>query len=117
MTLASLPAGFPKELVGKTNALIMQQYGLAPGGVLAPAIRYSSPFLGGTWARAVTPLPAITMTSPKTAAVDSEYRVIYVDPVTKKSVTAAQPIIVKAGWNIITRVIGGKNRSFLVWGS
>jgi hypothetical protein len=117
MTLSSLPAGYPKELVGKTNALIMQQYGLAPGGVLAPAIRYSSPFIGGTWARAVTPLPAITMTSPKTAAVDSEYRVIYVDPVTKKSVTAAQPIIVKAGWNIITRVIGGRNRSFLVWGS
>jgi hypothetical protein len=114
-TAASLPPGYPLQLVGETNQQLMDLYGLAAGGVIAPATATQVPGVSGLVGGTATALPALTLVSPDRASVSTPYTLSYID-LTGLTVVDPTPVTLNVGWNIITRVIGGRNRSFLVLG-
>jgi hypothetical protein len=115
-TTASLPAGYPPQLVGKTNQQLMALYGLAAGGVIAPGTAVAVPGVSGLVGGPASTLPALTLVSPARASSASPYTLSYVD-LSGLTVVDPTPVTLQRGWNIITRVIGGRNRSFLVLGT
>ncbi len=71
------PAYVPAGLVGKTNQQLFDQYGLAVGGVLAPAIAAFDARVGALLGPTTTPLPTIKLNSAETVSSLSDYRLKY----------------------------------------
>ncbi|HQR09332.1 MAG TPA: G8 domain-containing protein [Gemmatales bacterium] len=112
---ASAAAYIPPEFIDKTNQQLWDQYGLAPGGIVAPANAITDKNVSGLIGDPATYLPDLYMTSRKYTNQLAGYVVSFKDAVGAKF-TDATPVTLREGWNVITRTINGQTRSFLVYG-
>jgi hypothetical protein len=116
----------PAPLVGLTGKQMYAQYGLAIGGIVAPAdATASNPRIDGLIGSKSTYLPDVQLLSKKyfnNSALDYKLVFKYFDPtgvghdksgyVTVKE-TAATPL--SNGWNLITRQVLGVTRTMMVF--
>ncbi len=114
------PAGtdmtwLPPEIVGKTNTQLWAQYGIAPGGIIAPADAVAVPRINGLVGSRSAYLPALDLRSAKYSNQPATYRLSYVDPIGDE-VTEANVTPLREGWNLLTRQIDGHTRTFFVYG-
>jgi hypothetical protein len=113
-TAASSP-GVPAALIGLTNQQLWDQFGLAVGGALAPAQAATLPGIRGTVGLAANYLPSVTLVSPTQADHTKPYQLVY--NLGNQGVVDPNPVALQAGWNLITRTIAGRTRSFFVYGT
>ncbi len=112
----------PADLLDKTNAQLVAQYGLAIAGIIAPANAIPNPQINGIVGPAAQYPVDLHHGSPKyyNHVVNGPYKLIYgyVNPATNQAVyiseTTGTPL--HNGWNVITRQVLGQPRSFLVFG-
>jgi hypothetical protein len=114
------PAGqaadyIPPELVGKTNQELFASYGLAMGGIVAPANATTDPMIRGLIGDPASYLPNLRLFSAKYTSQLSGYQLSYTDASWRRYIDAT-PVNLREGWNLITRDIGGYRRTFLVFG-
>jgi hypothetical protein len=107
----------PPELLDKTNQQLMEQYGLAIGGIVAPANATTDPQgkINALIGDPVTYQPDLPLRSKKYTNVLDDYRLIYQLP-NGARIRDPQLVDLREGWNLITRTIGGQPRTFLVFG-
>ncbi len=105
----------PPEIVGKTNAQLWEQYGIAPGGVVAPADAVVVEGINGLVGSRATYLPDLELHSDKYTNEPNNYTLSYEnargDHITEKTTTP-----IREGWNLVTRQIDGATRTFFVYG-
>jgi hypothetical protein len=112
----------PAGLLDLTNAQIYNKYGLAIGGIVAPADAVPQPGINGLVSpNLVSYLPDLQLVSAKYFNFALKPYLLaykYLDPATGKYVTVkettATPLV--SGWNLITRTILGQTRTLLVYG-
>jgi hypothetical protein len=108
------PAWIPKELLDKTNQQIFNTYGLAIGGIIAPANAVSDPRIRGLVGTPAVPQPQLEQLSPVYTNELQSYTLSYSHP--NGGIQTESPVVLREGWNLLTRRIGGANRTFLVYG-
>ncbi|MDA0283348.1 MAG: hypothetical protein O3B86_08330 [Planctomycetota bacterium] len=109
------PDWMPPELIGKTNSELWTQYGIAPGGTIAPqdaveVDRVSG--LIGSRAEYQTPLE---LRSAKFTNQLAGYQLRYIDGTGKLVIDAATADL-REGWNLLTRIVDGQTRTFFIFG-
>jgi hypothetical protein len=109
------PAYVPAALIGKTNQQIRTSYGLAIAGAVAPSSVVTDPKINGLVGAPATYQPELRLYSAQFTSQLQNYQLIYFDANGVK-VTDSKLVTLNAGWNLITRTIGGGNRTFLVFG-
>ena len=114
-------AWVPAALRDKTNQQIFDQFGLAIGGIVAPAsATQSDPRINALIGPVATYLPNLELNSPKYSNQLTNYqlRYSYTDPATNARVTVREqtPTPLVQGWNLLTRTILGATRTLLVYG-
>jgi G8 domain len=114
--VATAPAYIPTELIGKSNLQLVQDYGLAVAGTLTPAGATTDPHIHGLVGEIATYPSHPELVSDRFTRQSTGYQLVYRLPDGRK-VTDPQLVDLHAGWNVITRLIGGKNESFLVYSS
>jgi hypothetical protein len=113
---APSPYGYvPGELVGKTNAQLWDQYGLAVGGAVAPAAGYRHYRVTGLLAGPAQYPKVLTLNSLKYTRTLQGYALSYT-PAGGRRVTETQRVDLREGWNLLTRTVEGRTRTFLVLG-
>jgi len=112
---ATAAAYIPPEFIDKTNQQLWDQYGLAPGGIVAPGNAITDKTVNGLIGDPATYLPDLYLTSKKYTNQLSNYAVTYKNAVGTRFTDAAA-VTLREGWNVITRTINGQTRSFLVYG-
>jgi hypothetical protein len=112
---ANTPTYVPAELIGKTNAQLFQQYGLAIGGVPAPANAATAPRIQGLLGGPVAQFPNLTLSSRKYTNQLQNYRLTYRNA-SNQLIRETQRVNLRQGWNLLTRTIEGQARTFLVFG-
>ncbi len=109
----------PPQYIGLTSLQLYQQYGLAPGGVLAPAGAVHDPSTNGLIG---TPQPVLSYTrimSPRQAVAGSTYTLQYETETTAGRgavMTDLQPVVLQPGWNLIVMILDGQKHTFAVFG-
>lgn len=105
----------PPEIVGKTNAELWELFGIAPGGVVAPADAVQVEGINGLVGSRATYLPDLELHSAKYTNKPNNYTLSYEnargDHITEKTTTP-----IREGWNLVTRQIDGQARTFFVYG-
>lgn len=105
----------PPEIVGKTNQQLWDQYGIAPGGVIAPADAVVVEGINGLVGSRATYLPELELHSDKYTNEPNNYTLSYEnargDHITENATTP-----IREGWNLVTRQIDGQTRTFFVYG-
>ena len=117
------PDYIPTALRDKTNQQLFNQYGLAIGGVVAPADAKVDPKINGLiGAKAAYP-PELVLTSAKYAkfTVGTPSYILsykYWDAATNKYKTIKETTKTQLspGWNLLTRTVAGMPRTLLVYG-
>jgi hypothetical protein len=109
------PDYVPPELLGKTNQQLWDAYGLAVGGIVAPANVSTDPRIRALIGDPSTYLPDLTLLSRKYTNQLNEYQLIYRVGEGPRIIDPTR-VNLREGWNLITRQIGGYNRTFLVYG-
>jgi hypothetical protein len=109
------PAYVPSVLIGKTNQQIRNSYGLMLAGALAPSSVTTDAKINGLIGTRATYQPELRLYSAQFTSQLQNYQLIYFDANGVK-VTDPTLVTLKAGWNLITRTIGGAKRSFFVYG-
>jgi hypothetical protein len=106
----------PDELIGKTNRELWDKYGLAIGGVVAPAGAKTDPKVDGLLGEPLTPRAGLVLHNAFSAKLEG-YRPICSEPgQVKKTPPDAPPVDLQRGWNLVTQKLGDDVRSFLVFG-
>ena len=94
----------PPEIVGKTNAQLWAEYGIAPGGVVAPADAVVVEGINGLVGSRATYLPDLELHSDKYTNEPNNYTLSYEnargDHITEKTTTP-----IREGWNLVIRQI------------
>ncbi len=108
---------FPTVLIGLTNAQLRDQFGLCPGGMLAPMGSRPDPRTNGLIGpRAVVP-GVLFLRSPQTPASLLNYRLQWGQPYPAPATTdPGGQITLTTGWNVLPRLINGLLYSFFVRG-
>jgi hypothetical protein len=118
----------PQALVDQTNQQLYDKYGLAIGGIVAPAgATASNPRIDALVGPHATYLPDLQLTSKKYVNEDVGPYILsykYFDPNDPKANKTTGYVTVKEksqtllanGWNLVTRQILGKTRTLLVYG-
>ncbi len=105
----------PPEIVGKTNQQLWNLYGIAPGGVIAPADALRVDGINGLVGSRATYLPDLELHSDKYTNQPNNYTLSYEnargDVITEQSKTP-----IREGWNLVTRQVDGNTRTFFVYG-
>ena len=111
------PAYVPPELVGKTNRQLYDQYGLAVGGAVAPgdSADLGRPRTNGLAGDPVAPLRHLTLDSRKYTNKLADYQLRFT-PDGGSTIRHPWTADLRPGWNLITRAIGGRPRTFFVFG-
>lgn len=105
----------PPEIVGKTNQQLWDEFGIAPGGVIAPADAVPVDGINGLVGSRSTYLPELELRSAKYTNQVNDYHLSYVDPV-GDVVHEDNTTPLREGWNLLTRQIDGETRTFFVYG-
>ena len=106
----------PEELIGKTNAQLWEEFGLAVGGAVAPQGAFTDPTINALIGDATEYQTKIKMKSKVWSSELEGYQLRYKDPETGKTVKDPNRVDLREGWNVITRQVNGEKRSFLVFG-
>jgi hypothetical protein len=110
----------PAQFIGLTNEQLWSQFGLALGGIVAPPNATTVPGINGVVSDPANYLPTLKLQSRKYESQLQGYQLSYliagVGNAAPTLVVDPQVVNLVPGWNVITRVIGGVNRSFLVYG-
>ncbi|MFM9966445.1 MAG: G8 domain-containing protein [Planctomycetaceae bacterium] len=112
----------PAELLNKTNAQLFQQYGLAVGGVVAPANSVPDPLINGIVGPKSQYQPELYLFSPRyyNFVTNGPYKLTYGYAATANSPSAyiaeSLPTPLVNGWNLLTRTVLGQPRTLLVFG-
>lgn len=105
----------PPEIVDKTNAQLWVEYGIAPGGVVAPADAVVVEGINGLVGSRATYLSDLELHSDKYTNEPNNYTLSYEnargDRITEKATTP-----IREGWNLVTRQIDDQTRTFFVYG-
>jgi hypothetical protein len=105
----------PPEIVGKTNTELWELYGIAPGGIVAPADAVAVEGINGLVGSRATYLPDLELHSDKYTNHPNDYTLSYEnargDHITERTTTP-----IREGWNLVTREIDGNTRTFFVYG-
>ena len=109
------PAYVPPELINKTNAQLMADYGLAVGGAVAPSGAMRRGRVNGLLGAPASYPPALTLNSAKYTSMLSAYKLSYT-PAGSARVRETQVTPLREGWNLLTRTVGGSLRTLLVYG-
>ena len=114
------PAGsdmtwLPPEIVGKTNTQLWAQYGIAPGGAIAPSDAIPMPHINGLVGSRSAYLPALELRSAKYTNQPAAYHLSYVNPI-GDDVTETNTTPLREGWNLLTRQVDNHTRTFFVYG-
>jgi hypothetical protein len=113
--IGTSPAFVPPELLGKTNAQLAQERGLAIGGAIAPIPSTEQPrihaIIGAEAAYPTRP----ELLSDRFSKQLIGYQLVYRLPDGTK-VYEGQPTDLRPGWNVLTRLIAGRNETFFVFG-
>ena len=112
----------PTELLNKTNAQLFQQYGLAIGGIVAPANAVPDPLINGLVGAKAQYQPELYLFSPRyyNYVTNGPYKLTYGYAATANSPSAyiaeSSPTALTNGWNLLTRTVLGQPRTLLVFG-
>ncbi len=112
----------PTELLDKTNAQLFQQYGLAIGGIVAPANAVPDPLINGIVGSKAQYQPDLYLFSPRyyNYVANGPYKLTYGYAATANTPSAyiveSSPTVLKNGWNLLTRTVLGQPRTLLVYG-
>jgi hypothetical protein len=105
----------PPELVGKTNQQLWDEFGIAPGGIVAPADAVVVPGINGLVGSRSMYLPELDLRSDKYTNQVNSYRLSYTNPI--GDVVREQNVTpLREGWNLLTRQVAGETRTFFVYG-
>jgi hypothetical protein len=105
----------PAMLIGKTNQQLLDLYGLAMGGILAPASLQGGPRSNGTMSAIVTYPPVLRLCSASPTRQLSGYQLQYrVDG--GKTITSKSTYTLQLGWNTFSITVNGLPRTLFVLG-
>jgi hypothetical protein len=105
----------PPELLDKTNRQLVDQYGLALGGVVAPENATTDPRIQGLVGDRVSYQETLALRSRKYTNQLTGYRLVY-SRGDGTQVRESNVVNLREGWNLLTRTIDGRARTFLVFG-
>ncbi len=105
----------PRELHNKSNAQLFSQYGLSIGGTVAPKSAVEVPGINGVVGDPTVYQQKLTLTSDKYTNQIKAYTLQYRTGDGTR-VKENKPSVLKQGWNLLTRTIGGATRTLLVYG-
>ena len=108
------PEWVPAELVGKTNAQLWSQYGIAPAGAVAPADAVEMDRINGLVGSPTEYQARLRLLSAKYTNVLENYELSYVDG--EGNHVTHQPVTLDEGWNLLTHQVNGVTRTFFVFG-
>lgn len=111
----------PTALQDKTNAKLWAAYGLAIGGIVAPADAVKEPMINGLVGGKATYPPDITTWGKKyynDSKGDFKLIFAYFNTTTNKYeyVAESQHTPLAQGWNLLTRQLNGQTRTILMYG-
>jgi len=112
---ATSPSWLPPELLDKTNLEIWSQYGIAPGGIVAPADAVQVERINGLVGPRSVYQPELQLRSRKYTNQLDNYQLVYRTP-GGDTIADPQRVNLREGWNLVTRQIDGKPRTFFVYG-
>jgi len=109
------PEWMPSELIGKTNTELWTQYGIAPGGTIAPEDAAEVDRVNGLVGSRSEYQTPLQLRSAKYTNQLADYELRYVDGNGELIVDAAT-VDLREGWNLLTRMVDGQTRTFFVFG-
>jgi len=112
--LSSEGSWIPEQLLGKTNQQILDEYGLAYGGGLAPADAVRMPRVNGLLGERMEHTPP-KLLSPKWSN-DFDGYLLSFQTAGGQVITETEPIQLQEFWNLITRDIDGTKNTVFVYG-
>lgn len=114
-TRETSPDWVPDELIGLTNTELWEQYGIAPGGTIAPEDAVRIDRINGLVGSRAEYLPDLDLRSDKYTNELEDYELRYVDE-HGDVVVDDTPTDLAEGWNLITREVNEQTRTFFVYG-
>ena len=114
-TLETSPDWVPDELLGLTNTELWNQYGIAPGGTVAPEDAIRIDRINGLVGSRAEYLPELDLDSAKYTNELEDYELRYIDEDGDLVVDNATTDLAE-GWNLITRQVNDQTRTFFVYG-
>jgi hypothetical protein len=113
--VVSAEGNVPAELLDKTSKELWQQYGLAIAGAVAPADAVTTPRIHGLIGSPTKyPQPEVLRHQVASKQLEGFQLVCY--GTDKKKVAESSPTDLRKGWNLLTLMVEGSRRSFLVYG-
>jgi hypothetical protein len=109
------PDWMPAELIGKTNTELWTQYGIAPGGTIAPEDAVEVDRVNGLVGSRAEYQTKLQLRSAKYTNQLADYQLRYIDGNGELIVDAAT-VDLREGWNLLTRIVNGQTRTFFVFG-
>lgn len=109
------PEWVPDELIGLTNTELWEQYGIAPGGTIAPDDAVRVDRINGLVGTRAEYLPDLDIRSAKYTNELEDYELRYVNE-HGDLVVDNTPTDLAEGWNLITREVEDQTRTFFVYG-
>lgn len=109
------PDWMPPELIGKTNTELWTQYGIAPGGTIAPEDAVEVDRVNGLVGSRAEYQTRLQLRSAKYTNQLAGYQLRYIDGNGELIVDAAT-VDLREGWNLLTRIVNGQTRTFFVFG-
>ena len=109
------PDWMPAELIGKTNTELWTQYGIAPGGTIAPEDAVEVDRVNGLVGSRAEYQTRLQLRSAKYTNQLAGYQLRYIDGNGELIVDAA-PVDLREGWNLLTRIVNGQTRTFFIFG-
>ncbi|MFT4559684.1 MAG: hypothetical protein ACI92S_005077 [Planctomycetaceae bacterium] len=109
------PDWMPAELIGKTNTELWTQYGIAPGGTIAPEDAVEVDRVNGLVGSRAEYQTSLQLRSAKYTNQLAGYQLRYIDGNGELIVDAA-PVDLREGWNLLTRIVNGQTRTFFIFG-
>jgi hypothetical protein len=105
----------PAQLRGLTNQQLFDKYGLAIGGIVAPADAVKDAKINGLIGAPATYLLDVTLVSAKYTNNMTGYKLSYKITGVASTVRETTPLSLQAGWNVVSRTIAGHVRTFLIY--
>ena len=104
----------PDEFLGKTNQELLDQYGLAPGGSIAPQDSVALPRSNALLGDPTTYVPATLLSAKFTNKLDG-YLLKYKTG-DGQVIQETEPTQLEEGWNVLTREVDGTKQTVVVFG-
>ena len=114
-TAENSPEWMPAELIGKTNTELWTQYGIAPGGAIAPEDAVQIDRVNGLVGSRSEYQTPLQLRSAKYTNQLACYQLRYIDG-SGNLVVDETTVDLREGWNLLTRIVDGQTRTFFIFG-